>query len=105
VEFLVEIRGLMPADVDPELAADVGRREGVRGRELVDAGTIRQIWRIPGRRDNVGIWEAPDAEALHAAISSLPAFPWQDVTVRPLAPHPLAEAIAARSTPTKDSPS
>lgn len=89
MQFLVEIRSQMGPDTDPELVADVTRRERERGRELVAAGTIRQIWRIAGRRDNVGIWEAPDSAALHAAISSLPAFPWLDVTVRALAPHPL----------------
>ncbi len=93
MEFLVEVRSTMAPDVDPELLADVTRRERARGRELVENGTIRQIWRIAGRRDNVGIWEAPDAAALHEAIASLPAFPWQDVIVRPIAPHPLAEHL------------
>jgi muconolactone D-isomerase len=46
-----------------------------------------RIWRIPGRTANVGIWEAPDATALHDLVSSLPLFPWLDVTVTPLARH------------------
>ena len=36
----------------------------------------------------MGLWEAPDHEALHDAISSLPLFPYFDVTVTPLARHP-----------------
>jgi muconolactone D-isomerase len=90
MEFLVEVASTMPADVDPALLADVSRRERARGQELVAEGTIRHIWRLPGRRGNVGIWQAPDAAALHEAIASLPAFPWLDVQVRPLAPHPLS---------------
>jgi muconolactone D-isomerase len=45
------------------------------------------MWRIPGRRANVGIWQAADASELHESISSLPLFPWMDVRVRPLADH------------------
>jgi muconolactone D-isomerase len=43
---------------------------------------------VPGRRANWGIWEAEDATALHAAIRSLPLFPWLEVDVIPLAAHP-----------------
>ena len=52
------------------------------------AGRIRRLWRIPGRRANWGLWEAPDASELHAAIRSLPFFPWLQVDVHPLAAHP-----------------
>lgn len=86
MEFLVEIEiGPIPDDVRDEVMAGERRR----GRELMDAGTIRRIWRIPGRRANVGVWDAEDATALHAAIASLPAHPWMDVRVTALATHPL----------------
>jgi muconolactone D-isomerase len=89
VQFLVEVCSVMSPETDPDIVADVTRRERIRGRELVEAGTIRSIWRVAGRRDNVGIWEAEDSAALHEAIASLPAFPWLDVRVTALAPHPL----------------
>ena len=38
---------------------------------------------------NVGIWAGPDADAVHQAIVSLPAFPWIDARVTALATHPL----------------
>jgi muconolactone D-isomerase len=63
--------------------------EAARGRELRDAGTILRIWRIPGRTANAGIWSAPDATALHDALTSLPLFAWMSVQVTPLAVHPL----------------
>jgi muconolactone D-isomerase len=86
MEFLVEIEiGPIPADVRDEVL--VAERE--RGAELVAAGTIERIWRIPGRHANVGIWVAEDASALHRAICSLPAHPWMDVAVSALAVHPL----------------
>jgi muconolactone D-isomerase len=91
MEFLVQIETMAHQPTDEAFLADLGARERQRGVELVEAGSIRQIWRIPGRRANIGIWEASDTTELHAAISSLPAFPWMDVTVTPLARHPLGE--------------
>jgi muconolactone D-isomerase len=45
------------------------------------------MWRVPGRRANVGIWKAADASELHELIVSLPLFPWMNVQVRALADH------------------
>jgi muconolactone D-isomerase len=64
-------------------------RERTRGLELRDAGAIEDVWRVPGRLANVGIWRAETATALHAAITSLPVWPWTDVSVTPLADHHL----------------
>jgi muconolactone D-isomerase len=89
VEFLVQIEVRFPPEMPPEQLLDVAEREAERGRELQHAGTIVRIWRIPGRRANCGIWQASDADELHRAISSLPAFPWIDAQVTPLATHPL----------------
>ncbi len=88
MEFLVSIEVEWPGDGDPEEFARLTAAERTRGAELVAAGTIRRMWRVPGRRANWGVWEAPDATALHAAISSLPFFQYLDVEVIPLAVHP-----------------
>jgi muconolactone D-isomerase len=89
MEFLVQIEVHFPPDLPPETLADVTAREAIRGRELKDAGTIVRIWRIPGRRANVGVWAGADADEVHRAITSLPAFPWIDARVTALATHPL----------------
>lgn len=88
MEFLVNIEVEWPVDGDPEEFARLTTAERTRGAELAAAGTIRRMWRVPGRRANWGVWEAEDATALHAAISSLPFFPYLDVEVIPLAAHP-----------------
>jgi muconolactone D-isomerase len=98
VEFLVQIQVDFPPDMPQELLADVLDREFRRGKELQQAGRILRIWRIPGRRANVGIWQGDDADAIHDAISSLPAFPWIDARVTPLATHQL-EATAVTPAP------
>lgn len=88
MEFLVQIEVHWPPDGDPDERARLAAAEGIRGAELAAAGTIRRMWRIPGRWANWGIWFAADATDLHAALASLPFFPWLEIAVHPLAAHP-----------------
>lgn len=97
MEFLVEIDVNLPPDFDAGKADELRKAEAARGVELYEAGTIRRVWRVPGRRAAVAIWEAPDATALHLALSSLPLFPWLDIQVRPLARHYIEDLIAQRT--------
>lgn len=97
MEFLVEIEVHFPPDGDPAKKAELIAAEKLRARELADAGILRRVWRQPGRWANYGLWEAPNASALHEAIASLPLFPWLRVTVHPLAEHPSDPAIQARA--------
>lgn len=87
MEFLVNIEINWPPDADPEDRERLFAVELARGRELAEAGVMKRLWRVPGRWANWGLWEAADATALHEAISSLPLWPWMDVTVHPLAAH------------------
>ena len=88
MEFLVHIEVHWPADGDAQELERLTNAERVRARELAAEGRIRRLWRIPGRRANWGLWEAQDATALHAAVRSLPMFPWLSAEVHPLAAHP-----------------
>ena len=88
MEFLVHIEIEWPADGDPDELARLTGAERERARELSADGTIRRLWRVPGRRANWGLWEAADATALHAALVTLPFFPWLSIEVEPLAAHP-----------------
>ncbi len=82
-EFLVEIEIELPQSTSNERATLLAA-EAARGRELRAAGSIVRMWRVPGRRANVGIWSTANASELHEAISSLPLFPWMDVRVTAL---------------------
>ena len=88
MEFLVHIEVNWPPDGDPDEKARLSAAEGARARELVAEGRIRRLWRIPGRWANFGLWEAPDATTLHAALTSLPLAAWCDIEVEALAAHP-----------------
>lgn len=89
MEFLVHIE-IGPIAGDAATQDALLKAEKVRAEELAAAGVLQSLWRVPGRRANWGIWVARDADELHAAISSLPLFPFLSVTVHPLAKHPHA---------------
>lgn len=87
MEFLVHMDVTHIAE-GPEVEAALRAREGVRARELADAGVLLRLWRVPGRRENWGIWSAKDVDELHEAFASLPLFSYLVITVHPLASHP-----------------
>lgn len=87
--FLVRIAVNLPPTMPEVERAALLERERERGRELKAEGTIEDMWRVPGRLANVGIWRTPDATALHAALTSLPVWPWTTIEVEPLADHHL----------------
>jgi muconolactone D-isomerase len=89
VEYLVRAEQNIPPDTDPVMMADVKAREYRRALELVDAGILKRVWRIPGRRALFCLYETAEIDELHAALSSLPLFPWLDIEVIPLAGHHL----------------
>ncbi|MCU1682320.1 MAG: Muconolactone delta-isomerase [Amycolatopsis sp.] len=89
MDFLVELETRLPPEMPAPDRKSLLARELVHGRELRASGVIDAIWRLPGRLANVGVWRAPDANALHEAIAGLPAWPWMTVTVTVLAEHPL----------------
>jgi muconolactone D-isomerase len=88
--FLVKTETHLPTDI---LSADrdaLVARETAAGAEHVAAGRLVYIWRLPGRQANVAVWSCADADELHRALTSLPAWPWMTLRVQPLAHHPLS---------------
>lgn len=88
VEFLVNIVFLetnLPEDEEAQLVAV----ERSRAAELIAAGNLVRMWRVPGRRENWGLWRARDATDLHRVLTSLPFWPYMDLHVHPLADHPV----------------
>ena len=56
----------MDMDLPADLPEELTRREAERARELAGAGVLKRLWRVPGRRANVGLWDAADATELDA---------------------------------------
>lgn len=88
MEFLVRFEATPPADMTAQERERLRGLERERAGELRADGTLKRLWRVPGTRAVVGLWEAADATELHDALSSLPMFPWFSATVEPLATHP-----------------
>lgn len=93
MEFLVHIEINLPPETPPDERTRLLDAEAVRGRQLVESGKLKRIWRVPGRWANVSLYDVNDATELHEVLSSLPLWPWLDVDVQPLARHPLADHI------------
>ncbi len=88
MEFLVRFETVTPASMPTGDRESLRSQERVRASELRESGILVRLWRVPGRRAVIGLWQAEDATALHDALASLPTFPWIDATVESLATHP-----------------
>jgi muconolactone D-isomerase len=88
VEFLVRSENRLPPEFPAKRRVELRTAERARAMELRAAGTLKRLWRVPGRNATIGLYEAADPAELHDALMSLPMAPWLDVTVEPLALHP-----------------
>lgn len=86
--FHVRMDVSLPADLDPEVRAELVGRERARALELQRAGVWPQLWRIVGEYANFSIFDVESNDALHELLSSLPLFPYLRIHVTPLAQHP-----------------
>lgn len=91
MDFLVRVNASDAYDLPSDEMTRLIENERERGRELIDEGVIQKIWSIPGKPANIGIWSAPDADALHEALTNLPVWQYADIDVTPLASHPITE--------------
>ena len=80
----------IPADLDPEVRADIVAREKAYAQELQRSGRWVHLWRVVGEYANVSIFDVDSNDELHELLSNLPLFPYMDISVTPLAAHPSA---------------
>lgn len=88
--FHVKMDVRIPHDLDAELVEDLKAREKERAQQLQRDGRWRHLWRIAGRYANISVFDVNSAEELHELLSELPLFPYLDIEVTPLVPHPSA---------------
>ena len=89
MEFLVTVQTSLPADLEAARREELLAAEAEYARRMIAEGVIARIWRVPGRTASVGIWCSADATVLHDRLAALPLYRWLDITVTPLARHPL----------------
>ncbi len=93
--FSIDIQVSVPADLPQGRKDELRRAETVRAMELMKEGKLRRIWRVVGEVAGVSLWEADTLEELHAAVGSLPMYPYLKVKVTPLIEHPSMAAWKA----------
>jgi muconolactone D-isomerase len=100
MRFLVRLEAHLPGDLDPEELDRLNSAETARGIALREAGVIEHIWRVEGRRANLGVWNTTNRAALDDVLATLPLRRWLDVTeVTTLLPHPVSgDDAGERST-------
>jgi muconolactone D-isomerase len=86
--FHVQRNVRLPHDVPPDTADALKTVERERAQELQRQGKWRHLWRIAGRYSNVSIFDVSSAEELHDILSTLPLFPFMEITVSALCRHP-----------------
>lgn len=91
MRFLAHITVKLPHDLSDRERSELARAESDRGLELMEAGKLVDIWRVPGKQANVSLYEVSDATELHDLLTSLPMWRWLEVDVQPLAAHPLTQ--------------
>ncbi|MDI2030273.1 muconolactone Delta-isomerase [Saccharopolyspora sp. TS4A08] len=78
----------LPADMDPEVRADLLARERAYSQKAQREGRWPHLWRVAGEFANVSVVDVADHDELHALLSGLPLFAYMDIEVTPLAVHP-----------------
>jgi muconolactone D-isomerase len=80
----------VPHSADPDRFETLKAKEKARAQELQRSGKWQHLWRVAGQYANISVFDVDDHDELHAILSSLPLFPFMEITVTPLARHPSA---------------
>ena len=86
--FHVTMNVRVPLDYDRDRFEALKAAEKARFQDLQRAGTWRHIWRVVGRYSNVSIFDVGSSAELHDLLTSLPLYPFMEVTVTALCRHP-----------------
>lgn len=86
--YLVHMVVNIPSDLAAEEFAALKEVEKNYSQDLQRDGRWAELWRVVGQYANYSIFDVAGNDELHEILSSLPLFPYMDVTVTPLATHP-----------------
>ena len=94
MEFLTAFTISVPAGTAEETVDDTEAMEAQRAGELAAQGHLRRLWKLPGDRRALGLWQARDRAEMQAILDSLPLDSWMNVQTTPLTQHPSDPAIS-----------
>lgn len=86
--FKVEMEVRLPTSMDAAVAEGLKAVEREKAKELQRRGKWLHLWRVAGRYANVSIFDVASNDELHDIVSSLPLFPYMEISVVSLCRHP-----------------
>jgi muconolactone D-isomerase len=97
--FHVGITVRIPHGVDADEIQKLSAREHERAKELQLQRKWLHLWRVAGKFANISIFDVDSPAELHEILNSLPLYPFMEVEVTALCPHPGAlEPDAGQTT-------
>lgn len=97
MEFLVRLTPRFPATQTEAERTALLAAERARGSELLAAGKVRRMWRLPGTTSALLLWDVESPDELHSLLSSMPAWQYCDVEVTTVMQHPVEAAVRGAS--------
>jgi muconolactone D-isomerase len=88
--FHVEMQVRIPSTLEPALVERLKQEERAVAQALQRGGVWRHLWRLVGCYANISIFDVDSPAQLHDILSTLPLFPFMEITVRALCRHPSA---------------
>lgn len=95
MEFLINININWPSDLPADVVRQISADERQMAKRLAESGHLVRMWRVPGRRENWGLWRASSPTEMHQIISGLPVWPYMQVQITALAEHPVDPGTAS----------
>ncbi|MFM8748895.1 muconolactone Delta-isomerase [Rhabdaerophilum sp.] len=86
--FQVQMDVRILHDLPAERAETLKKAERERAQALQQQGIWRHLWRHAGRYANTSIFDVGSTQELHDLLSTLPLFPFMEISVTPLCRHP-----------------
>ena len=86
--FQVKMDVRLPHDMPTATADQLKKTERERAQQLQREGKWRHLWRIAGHYANVSVFDVSGPQELHDILTSLPLFPFMEISVTPLCRHP-----------------
>jgi muconolactone D-isomerase len=86
--FQVQMDVRIPHDFPAEKADALKMAERERALGLQREGKWRHLWRHAGRYANTSVFDVSGTQELHDILSTLPLFPFMEISVTPLCRHP-----------------
>lgn len=90
--FHVHMTVNIPHDADPDTVERHKKEEKERSQQLQRDRIWLHLWRVAGKYANISVFDVASPGELHEILSSLPLYPYMDVTVTALTSHPSALA-------------